>query len=87
MRKGITSYGTGCGGSVSGRMSHIVPSRWRGDTGLNVHTATEDKGDGTKDAFCEESERVFDQFRKYHTNTLLADFSARLGKTIFFFSH
>jgi hypothetical protein len=50
-----------------------------------VRAATEDKGDGTKDSFCEELERVFDQFRKYHTNTLLADFSARLGKTIFFF--
>jgi hypothetical protein len=33
-----------------------------------------------KDNFCEELERVFDKFPKYHTKTLLGDFNAKVGK-------
>jgi len=31
-----------------------------------VHAPTEDKSYITKDSFCEELERAFDQFPKYH---------------------
>jgi hypothetical protein len=46
---------------------------------LNVK-AREDKIDDVKDSFCEELERVFDKFPKFHTNILLKDFSGKVGK-------
>jgi hypothetical protein len=33
-----------------------------------------------KDTLCEELERVFDQFRKYHLKIVLGDFSAKVGR-------
>jgi hypothetical protein len=36
-----------------------------------------------KGRFCEELERIYDQFPKYHMNILLDDFSAKVGKIIF----
>jgi hypothetical protein len=33
-----------------------------------------------KDNFCEELERVFDKFPKYHTEILLGDFNATVGR-------
>jgi exonuclease III len=47
---------------------------------LNVHAPTEDKTDDVKDSFCEELERVFDKFPKYHMEILLGDFKAKVGK-------
>jgi exonuclease III len=32
-----------------------------------------------KDSFCEELERLFDKFPKYHIKILLGDFNAKLG--------
>jgi exonuclease III len=47
---------------------------------LNVHAATEDKGDDIKDSFYEELEQVFDQFPKYHMKILVGDFNALVGR-------
>jgi hypothetical protein len=48
-------------------MSHIIlRGRWRHIIVPNVHAPTEDKIDNVKDSFCEELERVFDKFPKYH---------------------
>jgi hypothetical protein len=44
---------------------------------LNVHAPTGDKIDDMKDMFCEELERIFDKFPKYHM-TVLGDFSAKV---------
>jgi hypothetical protein len=38
---------------------------------LDVHAATEDKGDDTKDEFYEELEHVFDQVSAYHMDILV----------------
>jgi hypothetical protein len=46
---------------------------------LNVHTSAEVKIDYIKDSFCEELERVFDEFPKYHMKILLGEFSVRVG--------
>jgi hypothetical protein len=46
---------------------------------LNVK-AQEDKIDDVKNSFCEEQERVFDKFPKFHMNILLRDFSGKVGK-------
>jgi hypothetical protein len=43
------------------------------------HDPTENKTDDVKDSFCEELERVFDNFPKYHTKILLGDFNAKVG--------
>jgi hypothetical protein len=50
----------------------------------NVLTPTEDKTDDVKGSFYEELERVFDKFPKYHTNILLGDFNAKVGKEYIF---
>jgi hypothetical protein len=47
---------------------------------LNVHAPTENKIYDMKASFCEELERVFDKFPKYHTKILLGDFNAKVGK-------
>jgi len=47
---------------------------------LNVRAPTENKGDDTKDSFCEELEHGFDQFPKYHVKLLLGDFNAKVGR-------
>jgi hypothetical protein len=36
------------------------------DIVLNVHMLMEDKGDDSKDSFCEELEQVFNHLHKYH---------------------
>jgi hypothetical protein len=46
---------------------------------LNVHAPTEDKIDDMKDRFCEELERVFDKFHKYHMK-MLVDFNAKVDR-------
>jgi exonuclease III len=66
---------------VSDRMSYIIiRCRWCHVIALNVHAPTEDKTDDVKDSFCEELERAFDKFPKYHTKILLGDFNAKVGR-------
>jgi hypothetical protein len=66
---------------VSDRMSYIIlGGPWCHIIVLNVHAPTEDKTDDVKDSFYEELECVFDKCPKYHTNILLGDFNAKLGK-------
>jgi hypothetical protein len=38
------------------------------------------------DSFCEELERVFDKFPKFHMNILLGDFNAKIGREDIFSS-
>ena len=48
-------------------MSYIVlRGRWCNIIVPNVHASSEEKGDDSKDSFCEELEQVFDHFPKYH---------------------
>jgi hypothetical protein len=66
---------------VSDRMSYIIlRGRWCHIIVLNDHAPREDKTDYVKDSFYEELERVFDKFPKYHTNILLEDFNAKVGR-------
>jgi hypothetical protein len=66
---------------VSDRMSYIIlRGHWCHVIVPNVHAPTEDKTDDVKDSFCEELERVFDKFPKYHMKILLGDFIARVGR-------
>jgi hydroxypyruvate isomerase len=60
-------------------MSYIIlRCRWCHIFVLNVHAPTEDKTDDVKDSFCEDLERVFDKFPKYHMKILLGDFNAKV---------
>jgi hypothetical protein len=62
-------------------MSYIIQrGRWCHIIGQNVHAPTEDKTDDVKVSFCEELERVFDKFPKYHMKILLGHFNAKGGK-------
>jgi hypothetical protein len=45
-----------------------------------VHASCEDKEDDVKDSFCQELGRVCDHFPGYNINTLLGDFSAKIGR-------
>jgi hypothetical protein len=66
---------------VSDRISYIVlRGRWCNVIVLNVHAPTEEKGDDSKDSFCEEVEEVFDHFPKYHMKILLGDFKAKVRR-------
>jgi hypothetical protein len=66
---------------VSDRMLYIIlRHRWCDIIDLNVHAPTEDKIDDVKDIFCEELERVFDGFTKYHMNMFLGDFNTKVGR-------
>jgi hypothetical protein len=58
-------------------MLHVIPrGRWCDIVVMNIHARTEhDIG-----SFYEELERAFDKFPKYHTNILLGDFNAKVGK-------
>jgi hypothetical protein len=47
---------------------------------LNVHSQTEGNADDVKNSFCEELERVFDNFPKYHMKILLGNFNAKVGR-------
>jgi hypothetical protein len=75
---------------VSDRMSYIIlRGHWFDIIVLNVHAPTEDKTDDEKDNFCEELERIFDKFPKYHMQMLLGDFTQPISsidtlKTIYF---
>jgi len=44
-----------------------------------VHAPSEEKSDGSKD-FYKELEQVFDRFPKYHTEMLLGEFNAKVGR-------
>ena len=70
---------------VSDRVSYLVLNgRWYNIIVLNVHAASDEKSDDSKDSFYEELEQGFDYFPKYHTKTLLGDFNGKLGiKDIF----
>jgi exonuclease III len=66
---------------VSDMMSYmILRCRWCNIIVLNVHASTEDKIDHIKDRFYEELEQAFDKFPKYHTEILLGDFNAKVGR-------
>jgi hypothetical protein len=58
----------------------ILRGHWWDIIVLNVHVPTEDKIDDMKDSFCEELERVFNKFPKYHMRILLGDFNTRAGR-------
>jgi hypothetical protein len=47
---------------------------------LNIHAPTEDEIGEVKDTFCEELERVFDNFPKYHIKIVLGNFSAKVRR-------
>ena len=70
---------------VSDSFSYIVlRGRWCNIIVVNVHALSEVKSDESKDGFYEESEQVFDHFRKYHMKLLLGDFNVKVGtKNIF----
>jgi hypothetical protein len=62
-------------------MSYIIlRGHWFHIIILNVHAPTEDKTDDVKGNFYEELERIFNKFPKYHTQILLGDFNAKIGK-------
>jgi hypothetical protein len=62
-------------------MSYIIlRGRWCHIVVLNIHAPTEDKTDDVKDSFCEELEREFHKFPKYHMKILLGDFNAKVGR-------
>ena len=66
---------------VSDRLPYIVlRGRWRNIVVVNVHAASEEKSDESKDSFYGELEQVFDHFPKYHMKMLLGDFNAKVGK-------
>ena len=66
---------------VSDRMSYIVlRGHWCNIIVLNVHAATEEESDNSKDTFYEEVEQVFDHFPKYHMKIVLGDFNAKVGR-------
>jgi hypothetical protein len=57
---------------IGDRMSYVTfKSHWCDVIVLNVHVPTEDKTDVMKSSFCEELERLLDQFQKYNMNVLL----------------
>jgi exonuclease III len=66
---------------VSDRMSYVIlRGCWCHILVVNVHAPTEDKTDDVKNSFCEELERVFDKFTKYHMNILFGDLNAKVGR-------
>jgi hydroxypyruvate isomerase len=66
---------------VSDKLTYIIlRGRWFHIIVLNVHAPTEDKTDDVKDSFCEEFERIFDKFPKYHMKILLEDLNAKVGR-------
>jgi len=65
---------------ISDRVSYIVlRGRWCNVIVLNLHSATDEKSDYSKDSFYEELEQVFNHFPKYHMKILLRDFNAKVG--------
>jgi hypothetical protein len=66
---------------VGGRMSYIkLRSYWYDIIILIVHAPTDNKIDYVKDSFYKEPEHVFDTFLKYHTEMLLREFNAKVGR-------
>jgi len=66
---------------VSERISYIVPrGLWFNIIVLDMHEPREEKGDESKDSFCEELEQVYEHFPKYHMKILLRDFNAKVGR-------
>ena len=48
-----------------------------------MHAPSEEKYDDSEDSFCEELERVFDHFPKYHMKIILGVFNAKVGREYF----
>jgi hypothetical protein len=65
---------------VSDMMSHIILRGCWCHTVLNDHAPPQNKADDVKDSFCEDLERVFGTFPKYHMKILLRDFNAKVGR-------
>ena len=66
---------------VSDRVSCMVlRGHWCNIIVLNVHEASEEKSDESKDSLYEELKHVFYQFPKYHMKILLGDFNAKVGR-------
>jgi hypothetical protein len=57
----------------------VLRGHWCNIIVPNAHAPTEEKGDDSRDSFCEELEGVFDHFPKYHMKILL-DFNAKVGR-------
>jgi hypothetical protein len=73
---------------VSDRMSYIIlRDRCCHIIILKIHAPTEAKTDDVENRFCEELERVFDKFPKYHMKILLGDFNAKVGREDIFKQH
>jgi hypothetical protein len=65
---------------INNRLSYVIlRGRWCNIIVLNVHAPCEDKGDDVKDSFCEELERVFDQFPGHDLPVLLDDLNVKIG--------
>jgi hypothetical protein len=45
-----------------------------------VHAPSEEKGDDSKDRFCEELEQVFNHFPKYNMKIQLGDFNEKVWR-------
>ena len=61
------------------RMLYVVTKgRW-----CNVRASREKKSDDSKFSLYEESEQVFDHFRKDHRKILFGDFNTKLGRGYF----
>jgi len=61
--------------------SHIVlRGRWCNIIVLNMHAASEEKSENSKDSFLEELQQAFDHFHKYHMKILLGDFNAKVKR-------
>ena len=70
---------------VSDRLSYIVlRGRRLHIIVVNVYAPSEEKRDEAKDSFYEELEQVFDHFPKYHIQTLLGEFNAKVGGREYF---
>jgi hypothetical protein len=65
---------------ISDKLSYIILRCHWCNIILNVQAPCEDKGDDVKDSFYQEIGRVFDQFPRYDTKTLLGDFNAKVGR-------
>jgi hypothetical protein len=57
-----------------------LKGHWYDITVLNLHAPTGDKDDDIKDSLYEQLEKIFDQFPRYHTKSLLGNFNAKVGR-------
>ena len=62
-------------------MSYVaLRGNWCGIIFMNAHSPTEDESGDSKDSFCEELEQVFDNFPKYHKNSV--SFHKKVGREL-----